>query len=274
MRTIKPKGALFPIGGGEDKEHDQEVLKRIVKETGKKKPKICVITLATTEPEECLKTYIKAFRKLNIKKIVSLHYDLRANADTPGNLKCLKGSDIVFFSGGDQLRLNSLLNGTKLLKLIKARYFGEKKFVVAGTSAGATAMSSTMLVTGRSEDALIKQELELTSGLELVNDIIIDTHFTERARFGRLIQALAYSPGLMGIGLGEDTAICIKGAKMEIIGSGLVVIADGRSIEYTDMPDIRDGDPITVEGIRLHVLGPGKRFSMSDRKIIRPNRKS
>jgi cyanophycinase len=268
MKLPKPKGILIPIGGGEDRDHEKKVLSRVINESKKKHPRICVITLATGEPKETAAEYKKAFKALGVREIHFLHFDMRSEADTAEHLELVKNCHIVFFSGGDQLKLCTLIGGTELIKLIKTRYYGEAHFVVAGTSAGAAAMSSTMIVSGSSEEALIKGELELTNGFEFISEVFIDTHFTERGRFGRLVQTLAGNPGILGIGLGEDTAILIKDLDLEVIGTGLVLIVDGSCIEYTDLPDIEEGTPITVEGIKVHVLGPGKHFSISERKII------
>jgi cyanophycinase len=274
MKLPKPKGILFPIGGGEDRAYEKKVLKRVIAESGKKQPNICVVTLATEFPKETTAEYKKAFSELGIIEISFLRYEVRAEADTPEHMEMIMSCDIIFFSGGDQLKLSTLLGGTELLKIIHERYSNEPDFVVAGTSAGAAAMSSTMIVSGSSEEALIKGQLELTNGLELINEVSIDTHFTQRGRFGRLIQTLACNPGILGIGLGEDTAILVKDQDLEVIGTGLVVIADGCCIEYTDMLEIKNGTPITVEGIRVHVLGPGKHFSISKRKVIHKSPKN
>jgi cyanophycinase len=268
MKKQLPKGVLLPIGGGEDKEHTESVLLRIIKETGKRKPKICIVTVASEKPKETAGDYRRAFRKLKLTTIFFIHFNTRSAADKKKDLANVKSCDAVLFSGGDQLRLSSLMGGTELLELIKQRYSEEKNFVVAGTSAGAAAMSDTMIVSGSSRDALIKGELELTNGLDLINSVFIDTHFTERGRIGRVIQTLAYNPGVLGIGLGEDTAVVIKGEKLEVIGSGLVIIADGKQIVYTDLAEIQNDEPITVEGIKIHVLGPGKKFSLKDRKLM------
>jgi cyanophycinase len=268
------RGILIPIGGCEDKKEHKTVLQRIISETGKKKPKICLITLATSVPREVGQDYKKAFKDLGIVKLTQLHFASRPVADKERNLEKVKQCDAVLFSGGDQLRLSSLLGGTKLLELIKMRYSEEEKFVIAGTSAGAAAMSDTMIIAGSSQDALIKGELELTNGLDLINNVFIDTHFTERGRFGRLIQTVTCNPGILGVGLGEDTALVIyKGNEMEVVGSGLVVLADGSDICYTDLTDIANGDPITVEGLKMHVLGPGKRFLIKERRLAKEDRK-
>ncbi len=263
-------GILIPIGGGEDKKGKREVLCRVIHESGKKNPRICLITVATNVPAEVANDYKEAFKAIDHTLLHTIHFDMRSEADQPKFLDLVRKSDVVLFSGGDQLKLSSLMGGTQMLQLIKERYFNEKGFIVAGTSAGAAAMSDTMIISGSSQDALIKGELELTNGLDFIDSVFIDTHVTERGRFGRLIQTLAYNPGVLGIGLGEDTAIIIRHVReLEVIGSGLVVIADGAGIGYTDLMEIEKGDPITVEGIKMHILGPGKRFLLAEKRIIK-----
>lgn len=274
MEIVQPKGILIPIGGGEDKEDKKDVLARVILETGKKQPKICVITLATNLPEEVADDYRKAFAGLGVKKIEVIHYDIRMNADCDEHLKKIEQCDVALFSGGDQLKLSSLLGGTALMHKMRERYHDEAHFVVAGTSAGAAAMSDTMIISGSSQDALIKGELELTNGLDLINSVFIDTHFTQRGRFGRLIQTVTCNPGVLGVGLGEDTGLVLHcGDEMEVIGSGLVVIVDGTDITYSDLTDIDNGTPITVEGVKVHVIGAGQKFKISERRIIKPIRK-
>lgn len=268
MRFPKPKGTLIPIGGGEDKEDKKYVLSRVIEETKKRNPQICLVTIATSVPKEVTQEYRNAFKSLSQHKISTIHFNVRTKADTKLNFDKIKKCDVVLFSGGDQLKLSSLLGGTMLLEQIKNRYFDEPHFVIAGTSAGAAAMSDTMIISGSSQDAMIKGELELTNGLDLIADVFIDTHLTQRSRFGRIIQTVTCNPGVLGIGLGEDTAVVIyKGEELEVVGSGLVIIIDGTSIDYTDLTEISDGEPITVEGIKMHVLGPGKRFLIRDRRI-------
>lgn len=265
-RINKPKGILMPIGGGEDSE---QIFDRIIKETGKKRPKICYMTVATTSPKEAAQKHKKFFDDMGMKNVTIIHFDSRKDADLTNNLIKLKECNAIFLGGGDQLRLSSLLGGTKFLSLMKKRYNEDSKFLICGNSAGAAAMSNTMIISGSSEDALIKGELELTNGLDLISNVFIDTHFTERGRFGRLIQTLTYNPGVLGLGLSLDTGVVIYGGdELEVIGTGLVVIADGTAIQYSDLTEIENGDPITVEGIKMHVLGPGKRFSINERKLL------
>lgn len=267
MTHTNPKGTLIPIGGGEDREESKDILNRIISETGKKNPTICLITLATDLPEDVAETYNKAFADLKISTIFTIYYNNRTEADTDENLEKIKSCDLLFLSGGNQLKLGTLLGGTELLQLTKQRLLDEANFIVAGTSAGATAMSNTMIISSSHKKALLKGSLELTNGLDLINKICIDTHFIQRERIARLIQTVTYNPGILGLGIAEDTSVIIKEDVLEIFGSGMVIIVDGKEIAYTDLADIQEDTPITVEGIKLHVLGPGKKFSIGERRI-------
>jgi cyanophycinase len=263
----RPKGILVAIGGGEDKEDSKRILEKILRLSKKKKPVVQVITTATSLPEEVADDYKLAFKDLGaVVKIANIQGREKANDEKVIN--ALKDCDIVYFSGGNQLKLTTILGGTAFLKVLKERYLKEKNFIIAGTSAGAAAMSSTMIVSGSSQDALIKGELQLNNGLDFINTLFIDTHFTQRGRFGRLIQTIAANPSVLGVGLGEDTAIIINDNEMEVIGSGLVAIVDGITIKYSDLTDITDGCPITIEGLTLHVLSEGKRFDIEKRKLL------
>jgi len=263
MKKNIPKGILIPIGGGEDKERSKDILLRTITETGKSDPKICLVTLATEDPKKAAEVYTKVFKELKLSNISFIFFTGRKEADTPENMEKIKDCDLIFFTGGNQLKLSSLFGGT----VIKQRYQDESKFVVAGTSAGAAAMSNTMIIAGKTEEALIKESLELTNGLDLINNVTINTHFTQRGRIGRLIQMVTCNPGVLGLGLGEDTCVIINSGAMEVCGSGLVTIVDGKNIDFTDLAEINDGVPITVEGIKVHILGPGKKFMIEDRRI-------
>jgi len=268
MKIPKPKGTLIPMGGGADNE---EILRRIIKETGIAKPKICYFTLATDSPKEAMQKHKKTLKGVGIKDVSFIHYELHSEADLPENIEKVKNCHAVLFGGGNQLKLSILLGGTSLMAEIKKKYYDESHFVISGNSAGAVAMPNTMIISGSSQDALIKGELELANGLDLIDNMIIDTHFAERGRFGRLIQNVTYNPGVLGLGLGEETAVVIKkGEKLEVIGSGTVVIVDGSSIDYTNLTEILDGDPITVAGIKIHLLGRGKQFLIDEKKCGQP----
>jgi cyanophycinase len=173
------------------------------------------------------------------------------------------------FSGGNQLRLSTIYGGTRFLEIVLDRYTEEKNFVVAGTSAGAMAMSNTMIYEGNAFTAHLKSEVKITTGLGFMDDVVFDSHFEKRGRFGRLAQAIASNPSAIGIGLGEDTGMFIKeGNVMEAIGSGLVMIIDGHEIRHSNIADIPDGNPISVENIKVHFCEKGNGYLLKERKFI------
>ncbi len=166
------------------------------------------------------------------------------------------------------MRLTTILGGTEFLKILLTKYQNEK-FVLAGTSAGAMAMSSTMIYHGSSSEALLKGEVKMSRGLGFIKDVTFDSHFIKRGRFGRLCQTIASNPVNIGIGLGEDTGLLItKGDKMEAIGSGLVIIVEGDDIKYTNVADIEDGEPISIENLTVHVLSQGHSYICSERRMV------
>jgi cyanophycinase len=161
------------------------------------------------------------------------------------------------FSGGNQLRLSSIFGGTEFLDILHQR-FNDERIIIAGTSAGAMAMSNTMIYEGNATNAHLKGEVRITTGLAFMKGVIIDSHFNKRGRFPRLAQAVASNPGTIGIGLGEDTGVIVRnGEELEAIGSGAVIIVDGRKIGTNNIADIDFGEPISVENIVVHILSKG-----------------
>ncbi len=278
---MTPKGKLIAIGGNEDKGKEPEaghntkvfthnfieegILKRVVDEVGGPSRRIAVITSASSIPEEVGANYIEAFGKLGAKDIDLL--DIRDRMDVkPDMIKRLSRADGVMMSGGNQLRLTTIFGGTAFLQLMKRRYQEEAGFTIAGTSAGAMCMSSTMIYQGHSSSGLIKGGVKMTTGAGLIQDVIIDSHFVERGRFSRLTQAVAANPSAIGIGLGEDTGVVVtEGERMETIGSGQVMIFDGFGINYSDYADVEEGEPFSIEGMRVHIISRGHCFSVKER---------
>ncbi len=278
---MTPKGKLIAIGGNEDKGKEPEgghnikvfhnnfieegILKRVVNEVGGTSKRIAVITSASSIPEEVGANYIEAFGRLGVQDIDVL--DIRDRKDVkPEMIKRLAKADGVMMSGGNQLRLTTIFGGTAFLELMKRRYHEEAGFVIAGTSAGAMCMSSTMIYQGHSASGLIKGGVKMTSGAGLIQDVIIDSHFVERGRFSRLTQAVAANPSAIGIGLGEDTGVVITGGDMlETIGSGQVMIFDGHDITYSDFADVEEGQPFSIEGMRVHIISKGHSYSVKQR---------
>jgi cyanophycinase len=279
----QPVGKLIAIGGAEDKGTDLEkgeiyrsnlnffelgILKRIVEEVGGVEKRIEVITTASTIPYEVGENYLDAFGKIGCTNIGLLHIRNREDAIREDYIKRINECDGVMMSGGNQMRLSSTFGGTDFLKIMKQRYLNEK-FVVAGTSAGAMAMSNTMIYEGNAAKAHLKGEVKITTGLAFMDNVIFDSHFEKRGRFSRLAQAVATNPSCIGIGLGEDTGMIVTdGNKMEAIGSGLVMIIDGHELRYSNVADIPEGNPISVENFKVHFCENGNGFLVDERKFI------
>lgn len=279
-----PKGKLIAIGGAEDKGTNLEtgeifrnnlnffelgILRRVVQEAGGPAARIEVITTASMIPYEVGENYLDAFGKIGCTNIGLMHIRTRQDAMNNEFIERIRHCDAVMFSGGNQLRLSATDGGTQFLSLLKKRYNEEKGFVIAGTSAGAMAMSNTMIYEGNATRAHLKGEVKITTGLGFLNTVIIDSHFEKRGRFGRLAQAVAANPGCIGIGLGEDTGMLItEGNKMEAIGSGLVVIVDGHDILHSNIADIPDGNPISLENLKVHFCEKGNGYLIKERKFL------
>ena len=268
--TLVPKGLLVAVGGNEDKEHDLFVLQKIVSLVIDQPVLIEVITTASEIPEEVSKMYQKVFDKIENTTVQFIHIKTREDAQKEEYIQRLKKCHIIFFSGGDQLRITSILGGTLFLDTIINKYYTEE-FIVAGTSAGATAMSQTMIFGGESAEALIKGSVNVTAGMGLVQNVIIDSHFIKRGRFSRLMELITSNPGHIGIGLGEDTGIIIrKGYLIEAIGNGLVVIFNGKHIKHSNISSINIGESIAVEDMRVHVLVDGYGYDILNGIFLQP----
>jgi cyanophycinase len=171
------------------------------------------------------------------------------------------------FTGGDQLRLSSIFGGTKFLQILKKRY-QEDNFLIAGTSAGAAAASTNMIYRGSSSEALVKGEVQITAGLGFVDSVIVDTHFVQRGRIGRLFYAVASNPGMLGIGLGEDAGLLItEGNCLEAIGSGLTILVDGRYINETSIYEVEIGSPVSIDGLKVHVMSLFDKYDLEKHEL-------
>jgi cyanophycinase len=280
---MKPKGTVFIIGGAEDKgekadglnmrgnnkefEHF-EILKELLPvKNGKKK--IEIITTASSEADEMKTTYKAAFKKIGYRDIGFMNIQDKSQARTDEVCKRIHNSHAVLLTGGDQFKLSTILGGTPCVEAIKQKYIDDKDFVIAGTSAGAMAMTKIMIYEGGVEEALLKKDLRITSGLGIYETCIVDTHFIKRGRFGRLAQAIIMNPELLGIGLGEDTVLIIKkGNDAECRGSGMIVMIDGSQINQTNITETDNESPIYVENLKVDLLAKGTKFSIKERKII------
>lgn len=280
-----PKGKLVIIGGAVDlgsklttEEHlahpdhikffEKGILKRIITESHRQhESQVEVITTASELPDIVGPEYVKAFRQLNVPNVRVMDIRNRDEATNAAYLERINKADVVMFSGGDQLKLSAILGGTTFIQLLKKRY-RDGELLIAGTSAGAAAASTCMIYRGESNEALIKGEVQITAGLGFIDSVIIDTHFVQRGRIGRLMYAVASNPGLLGIGLGEDAGLLItEGHLMEGIGSGLVMLVDGKKIVKTNIYEVEIGSPVSIENMKVHVLSIGDRYDLAEHRM-------
>ncbi|MFV0231887.1 cyanophycinase [Empedobacter falsenii] len=280
------KGKLIIVGGGintaenipshlpkeevlNDFFYQNGILKKIIEESKhKENSRIEIITTASQTPKIAAESYIKAFSLLDAHNVEHLDINTRLDAIHPESLKRLDEADVVLFSGGDQLRLTSTIGGTPFQQKLLQKYYHEE-FIYAGTSAGAAAVSSSMIYQGVSSDALLKGAVEMNSGLGLIDSILVDTHFIQRGRIGRLFQAVTGNPMKIGIGLSEDTGLIISenNNKMTAIGSGSIILVDGREILDTSLSQIEIGYPISISHIICHVMTRNDVFHLDQNKI-------
>jgi cyanophycinase len=282
---MKPIGKLIIIGGAVDKgsftESDFEsqvennlnffekgILKRILQESAHgNDSKIEIIPTASKIPEIVGPEYAKAFRFLGAAHVSVLDIQKREDAMNEEIISRVEQADIVFFTGGDQLRLTSIIGGTPVHDKILEKY-QNNNFIYVGTSAGAHSASKSMIYQGSSQEALLKGEIKITSGLGLIDHVVIDTHFVKRGRIGRLLQAVVSNPKALGIGLGEDTGLLITdGNEMEALGTGLVILVDGRKITDTNITDVDMGEPISIKNMVVHVMSKGDHYSLLDHDL-------
>jgi cyanophycinase len=285
MQLESPKGKLLIIGGAEDTgnrkksseggqeesrnfEHFELLRELLPSETGEQH-RIEVITTASEEPNEMGQKYKAAFEKAEIKDVGILHIGNRDEARTLEVIDRVNQSSAVFFSGGDQFRLSTILGCSDVATIIAERYKKDANFIIGGTSAGAMAISTIMIYRGDSSQALLKGGVQISSGLGLIDHCIIDTHFINRGRFGRLAEAVIMNPACIGIGLGEDTALVVKNGNEALCrGSGMVVVMDGQDLGHTNIAYVPDGTPICAENLKVHILTKGNGFLLKERKFI------
>jgi cyanophycinase len=281
---MNPKGKLLIIGGAEDRADDKpsenaenegqferfKILKELLP-SGNSKGKIEVITTASSVPDEMEEMYKKTFHDIGYENIGFLFIKDKKQAREEEICKRVQDAKAIFFTGGDQLRISTILGGTPIADIIREKYQHEKGFIVAGTSAGAMVMSEIMICGGGTGEALLGSDLHTASGLGLLGNCIIDTHFIKRGRFSRLAHAIIINPRNLGIGLGEDTALIIhNGNDAECRGSGMVVLIDGADIEQTNISEAGEDCPVYVENLKVHLLTENCRVNLETRKMLAP----
>lgn len=270
------KGTLIPIGGAEAKGKaevngldfiNEGILSHVLRESGGKESNIVVIPTASSIPHKVGLNYLDAFRELDCDNVTVLKLKERSQCDLDENLELIKSADCLMFSGGDQSKITAVIGGTRMHELIMKRFM-EEDFVIAGTSAGAMAMANEMIGGGSSTEALQKGAVIMKKGLGLIPELIIDTHFVRRGRFGRLAEAVAIHPQLIGIGLAEDTGLIIKNCnEFKVIGSGMVIMLDAGQLTHNSHKQLKNGTPMSMSNLTTHILANGDRFRFEDRAI-------
>ncbi len=266
----RPQGCLFIIGGHEDRDPESErvILREVARHV--RGGKLVLATVASHRPEGYFEEYEKAFADLDVGELVELYVEDRSRAGDREKLSVLDDAQAVFFSGGDQLRITSQIGDTGIEA--KVRRIFERGGLVAGTSAGASVMSETMLVKGASKETHRIGDLHMAPGMGLVRDVIIDQHFAERGRMGRLLGAVAHNPRVLGLGIDEDTAVMVEGDRFQVIGSGGVYVVDGSGVTYCNVAEARVECALSMHDVRVHVLSSGDGFDLKARKPIAPAR--
>lgn len=259
------RGTLIIIGGHEDHEGDRVILKEVASRI--KDRKLVLATVASHEPDGYLEKYRSSFADLGVPDVTELYIDERDQAAMNEKLESLRQVRAVFFSGGDQLRITSLIGDTPIYRQIHDIFAGGG--VIAGTSAGASAMSETMLVRGRNASSFRIGDISMATGLGLLPNVIIDQHFAERGRIGRLIGAVSQNPRVLGIGIDEDTAIVVQGHQFRVIGSGAVYLVDGGDVTHSNIAEASPEEALSIYNLRLHVLSSGDTFDLETRRPIR-----
>lgn len=258
---IKLNGNLIIIGGAEDKEGKKEILDKVCNCINKEKDILLVATVATEYPKEAARKYQKAFGDLGVKNIKILDISDRDASFKEENVNLIKAASLIFFTGGDQLRITSVLGGSPVYDNLKE--VAKKGTYIVGTSAGASVMSDTMIIEGKDDDSPRKCTLKMSPGMGLIENVIIDQHFAQRGRIGRLLTGIAQNPQILGIGIDENTAIIVnKEGLLEVIGEGAVYFIDGSNISYSNVSEQNSEELLSIYNVKLHVLKEGNKFNL------------
>jgi cyanophycinase len=263
---VTQSGTLIIIGGHEDRDPDgrRTILREVARRLGG--GKLVLATVASHQPKGYFDDYRRAFANLEVDDLVELYLEDRGEAEASEKLAILDDAAGVFFSGGDQLRITSQIGDTPIEQKVRALF--ERGGVIAGTSAGATVMSETMLVRGTSAETHRIGDLHMAPGLGLIRNVIIDQHFAERGRFGRLLGAVAHNPRVLGIGVDENTAAIVEGDVFHVIGEGAVYVFDGQHVSHVNVAEARPERVLSMHDVRVHVLGTDDGFHLKERRPI------
>ncbi|MCF4970443.1 cyanophycinase [Nostoc sp. CMAA1605] len=269
MTTSENKRQLVIIGGAEDKDGDSQILREFVRRAGSTRANIVIMTAATELPRDVGENYIRVFERLGAEKVRIVDTETREDATSSTALEAIAKATGIFFTGGDQARITSILKDTELDRAIHQRY-GEG-IVIGGTSAGAAVMPDKMIVEGDSETNPRPEIVDMGPGLGFLPGVVIDQHFSERGRLGRLITALVREPAVLGFGIDENTAMVVTDSQIEIIGQGSVTVVDDSEATYNNLDEILRDEALAVCGAKLHILPHGFKFDLKTRKPILSN---
>ncbi|HEY1021110.1 MAG TPA: cyanophycinase [Flavisolibacter sp.] len=268
-----PKGTLMLIGGKENKGEDQpenkakpsdfiklQVLETFRQLTHKKNPLVEVVTTAGSDGAATFQQYKRVFEGIGISQLGHIHHKTRKEILADELAERVEKADAFFFTGGDQLKLTALYGGTSFLTRLKERYI-QQPIVIAGTSAGAMALSTPMIYAGNEEVQEKGGAIKITTGLEFVKDVCVDTHFVHRGRFVRMAQVIVTNPTCIGIGIEEDTAMIVQnGIRGMVVGTGMIIVMEGFDIEKTNIDDFTEDKPISARNIKVHLLSDGDEY--------------
>lgn len=268
--ALPPPGPLVAIGGAEDKSREAGILGRVLELAHRDAPAVAVITTASGYPDDVFESYREVFNNLGAGEVQHVRVRERADAASEHFIDMIRKADVLFISGGDQMRLTSIFGGSAALETIRARH--AEGAVVAGTSAGAACQSTTMVYGGAAVDSLRKGMVKMAAGFGLVDGVIIDTHFLERGRFSRLMEVGATNPEYLGVGIGEDAAVLFDGDTLHAFGPGHVVLVDSSMMTASNVFDVDDGEAISVQNVIMHALVNGYGYNLKNKKILGPEK--
>jgi cyanophycinase len=263
MELSSAMGKLLLIGGAEDKDGDCTILREFVRLAKGARARIVVMTVATDHPKESGEEYTKLFKKLGADDVQALDVTQRDDAQDEKRVEAIKRATGIFFTGGDQLHITALMGATEMDKAIRARC--EKGAILAGTSAGAAMMSNSMFIRGSSDSNPRFGSIDLGPGMDYIMGAVIDTHFSQRGRIGRLMTAVAHYPQDMGLGIDENTALLVEGDKCTVLGEGAVTVVDGSALTFSNLPYVRQDESLALFDIKVHVLPAGCGLSLAER---------
>ena len=259
-------GPLVIIGGAEDKTGRCTILQEVIALAGGQTARVLVMTVATELPLEVGAEYVRVFEKLGVSDVRTFDVSKREDADVASAIHAIEKATCVFFTGGDQVRITELLGGTKMDTALHIA--NDQGLVLAGTSAGASMMSSTMIEEGKAETNPRIGIVNMAPGMEFIAGVVIDQHFAQRGRLGRLLSAVAQYPHHLGLGIDEDTAVVVKKSTFRVIGRGAVSVVDASALTYSNLSTVSENGDLALCGVTLSVLPSGYEFDLRERRPI------